>query len=216
MNWITPGGEGQETLQQGQQVAIEFRERTSENGIASLIGDAIIWFFVALLILAVLYLLARAFRQRAERGDEGLEGVRESLWSEAQPGEDLSALLAGLLPAALRRTRKDRALRIPQGEKGIVEVFRIYFRLLSMAAARGSPRPSWQTNEEYQETLGFLFPDAPVQMATAAFNRACYGHHPATEQEIAHMNSALDRLAREDEFQRSRRKRVREVLFGRR
>ncbi len=97
-----------------------------------------------------------------------------------------------------------------------MEAFRIYFRLLSMADAKGSSKPSWQTPAEYRETLELLFPDAPVKMATAAFDRACYGHMPATEQDIAYMTSALDRVAAEDEYKHSRRKKMRDVLFGER
>ena len=217
VNWLGAGDrEEQEILQQGGLPTFDVEEKTG-TPIASIIGDIAIWVLVALLILAVIYLLARAFRQRMGGGGGGMEGMRESLWGEAVPGEDLGALLVSLLPESLRRIRRGRRLRVPEGEeKGIVEAFRIYFRLLSMADAKGSSKPSWQTPAEYRENLELLFPDAPVQMATAAFDRACYGHMPATEQDIAFMTSALDRVAAEDEYKHSRRKKMRDVLFGER
>jgi hypothetical protein len=191
MEWLSGGNIDRETLQQVQQGALEIGEKNTENATASLIGDVLLWVILGLLILAALYFLARAFRLRGYRVEDTDEGVRESLWNEAQPKEDLNAILLGLLPKSLRNPRRAKGFRIPQEEWGIVEVFRIYFRLLSKAARIGHPRTEWQTPKEYQGALERLLPDAPVELATNAFIRACYGHIPATNQEIEKIASAL-------------------------
>ncbi len=191
MEWLSGGNVDRETLQQVQQGALEIGERNTENASAAFIGDVFLWVLLGLLILAALYFLARAFRLRGYRVEDSDEGVRESLWSEAQPREDLNAILLGLLPKSLRNPRRAKGFKIPQEEWGIVEAFRIYFRLLSKAARMGHPRTEWQTPREYQGTLQRLLPDEPVELATNAFIRACYGHIPATNQEIEKMASAL-------------------------
>ena len=171
------------------------------SSVATALATAMQWFIVALLIIAAIYLLARAFGWSTRRRDTGLQ-VRESLWAEAEPGEDLSSLLVGLLPEWMRRSRSKEGPRIPQGEPGITEVFRIYFRLLNLAEIVGSPKPTSATPAEYEGTLKSLFPQVPVQLATTAFNRACYGHLPATEEEIDRLQVALNWV--EDQVKKAR------------
>ncbi|MBI4298724.1 MAG: DUF4129 domain-containing protein [Chloroflexi bacterium] len=183
-------------------VSEQVREGVGEpSSIASVIAAVLQWFVVVLMVLALLYLLAKAFGWSSRRRDTQLQGSRESLWGEANLGLDLSSLLASLLPEALRRPKSKRGFLIPIGEPGITEVFRIYFRLLYLAAARDSPKPVWQTPGEYKITLEVLFPRMPVQLATTAFNRACYGYHPASEEEIRQLQEALRET--EDEAKKS-------------
>ena len=148
---------------------------------------------IALLVGAILLVLARAFRRSARWlriGDESEE--RESLDGEFDPTMDLARLLFGLLPNRFRRRKRDRRLRLPDDERNIVDVFRIYFGMLSIAASRGQPRLDFQTPGEYRTALRRVMPDRLVDMATAAFDRACYGRLPATSEEITEMRRMLE------------------------
>ena len=67
--------------------------------------------------------------------------------------------------------------------------------LLTLAEERGYPRPTSETPTEYQKTLEMVFPAELVRSVTAAFVRACYGHHPAPRQQIEEMRVSVERLA---------------------
>ena len=123
--------------------------------------------------------------------------MRESLSEDTDPANDLARLLFNLLPDRFRRKRIGYRLRLPDDDSGIVDVFRIYFGMLMLAEDRGRPRPRSQTPIEYQSSLEGMFPRNLVRNVTAAFNRACYGHQPATRAEIAEMRGALERVAAE-------------------
>ena len=66
--------------------------------------------------------------------------------------------------------------------------------MLTLAEERGHPRPAAETPAEYQRTLESIFPGELVRRATAAFNRACYGHRPTSPDDIDEMRTALDQL----------------------
>ena len=91
---------------------------------------------VALVVAGILLILARAFRRnvRWRRVDE--EGERESLYGDFDPTMDLARLLFGLLQQRFRRRRTDTSLRLPDDEQNIVDVFRIYFGMLTIAESR--------------------------------------------------------------------------------
>ena len=80
----------------------------------------------------------------------------------------------------------------------MVDVFRIYFAMLVMAEEKGYPRPRTATPVEYQRTLETILPARLVRMATAAFVRACYGHHPAPPEQIEEMRVSLEQLSAGD------------------
>ena len=97
----------------------------------------------------------------------------------------------------MRQQSHLRHLKIPDDEAGIVDVFRLYFGMLLLADKGGHPRGLAQTAGEYEQTLEGIFPTGLVRTITAAFNRACYGRHPAPPEQIAEMRTALERLSAE-------------------
>ena len=183
-----------EALELAQQGALEIANQNTQNAVAGLIGDVILWSFVALLGLGALYLMARAFRRRRFDTRARTAESRESLWRDAQPREDLSSLLLGLLPQNLRSVRRRHALQLPDDERGIVEAFRAYFRLLGLMSSKGYPRDHWQTPTEFQGTVQRFVPQSTTKLATDVFARACYGHIPATDEELETLNSSLAAL----------------------
>jgi hypothetical protein len=76
-----------------------------------------------------------------------------------------------------------------------VDVLRLYYDLLTLADKRGLRRRSNETATEFQQKLEGLFPRDLVHMTTEAFNRAFYGHHPASGEQIARMRSHMNGLA---------------------
>ena len=172
----------------------DLRER-AESGEPSMWGDVIEWTVVVLLLIIALALLAWGFRRivRWRRIDD--DGERESIAEDVDPGLDMARLLFNLLPERFRRRRRPAGMRLPDDERDIVDVFRIYFGMLRVAGERGFLRPSNQTPNEYRSALARVFPGRIAGMATAAFNRACYGRRPASREQIEEMQEVLERVS---------------------
>ena len=86
-------------------------------------------------------------------------------------------------------------LRLPDDEQDIVDVFRIYFGMLTVAEERGFRRSSNQTPNEHLSALARVFPGRIARLATEAFNRACYGRRPASRAQINEMREVLEQVA---------------------
>ena len=171
----------------------DIREQATSSE-PSIWGDVIEWTIVAILALIALALLARGFRRivRWRRIDE--DGEREPIAEEVDPGLDMARLLFDLLPERFRRRRAVTGLRLPDDEQDIVDVFRIYFGMLTIAEARGFRRASNQTPREYRPSLARVFPSRIARMATEAFNRACYGRRPASREQIDEMREIVEQV----------------------
>ena len=156
------------------------------------------WTVIALVVLAALFFLGRAFRRRMVRVEEDEEAIRESVAEDADVASDLARLLYRLVPDRFKRTRAAPGLRIPEGDADVADVFRIYFGMLSRAEESGLPKPPWKTPREYQDTLAGVFPRDLVHSVTSAFNRACYGHQAPPREQIDEMTLALEQLAKGD------------------
>ena len=154
--------------------------------------DALGWVAIVVIVAVLLFFLARAYLRRTRWRRVDQEGEREAISGEVDPAMDLARLLFGLLPERFRRRRADASLRLPDDDQNIVEVFRIYFGMLSAAESKGMPRRGYQTPDEYRATLDRVFPRQLVRTVTAAFNRACYGRRPASEERIAEMREMLE------------------------
>ena len=195
LNWLV--GEGQFEAQDTGEIGQALREQQQMEAAETPGYLAYIeWTVVAVFVLVVLFFVARAFRRRMVRLEEEDEGLRESLSEEADAAADLVHLLYSLLPDRFKRKSGKPALRIPEGDADVAEVFRIYFGLLVLAEKGGFQRPSWQTPKEYQHTLERVFPRDVVHRVTAAFNRACYGHRAPPREQIDEMRLSLEQLAR--------------------
>ena len=171
----------------------EMRER-AESAEPSMWGDMIEWTIVVILLMVALALLAWGFRRivRWRRIDD--DGERESIAEDVDPGLDMARLLFDLLPERFRRRRRTAGLRLPDDEQNIVDVFRIYFGMLSVAEERGFRRPSNHTPSEHSSALARVFPGRIARLATEAFNRACYGRRPASREQIDEMREVLEQV----------------------
>ena len=190
------GAEEDGPEQQGRSLAEQIRD-LQEREVPEWPGmllQALEYLVIAIVAIALLYIMARAFRRRYRLRQTDAGGVHESVKEDADPAYDLARLLFNLLPSRLRRVSTRRQYRLPDDESGVVDVFRIYFGMLTLAEERGHPRPAAETPAEYQRTLESIFPGELVRRATAAFNRACYGHRPTSPDDIDEMRTALDQL----------------------
>lgn len=169
------------------------RDGPGQAPVAELFLKIVQWSLVAAIIIVVLLVLAKAYRRRFQSGRRMDDGMRDSVGEPADAAYDLAKLLLGLLPLRRRRKKKAPPFRIPDGDPNIADVFRIYFGMLVMADGRGKPRQPYATPAEHQPVLESVISPSLVRRATAAFVRACYGHHPASRQEIDDMRVELDR-----------------------
>jgi len=173
------------------EMLMQLQDESGETG-PSMILQAIEWTLITIIIVAVLVILARSFRRRVRWHRQEVEGVRESVAEDADAAMDFARLLWGLVPDRFRKRKLPREMHLPDDEQGVVDVFRIYFGMLMQAEKRGEPRAANQTPTEYQSTLERIFPQNLVRSATAAFVRACYGHKPATREQIDDMRQSLE------------------------
>ena len=169
------------------------RDGTAREPVAELFLQIVQWSIVAAIIVGVLLLLAKAFRRRHDSRQRTDEGMRDSVKEHTDAASDLARLLLGLLPSRGRKSKEPLRFRVPDGDPNIVDVFRIYFGLLVVAEKREAPRPAYATPNEYRRRLEGVLPQTLVRRATAAFVRACYGHHPTSREEIEEMRVELDR-----------------------
>ena len=172
-------------------------DATEGGGWLDVLLQVIQWAGLTVVVLLLLFLLARAFRRRFRWVRDDVQGAREAISEGADPASDLAQLLLNLIPRRMRQQSHLRHLRIPDDEAGIADVFRLYFGMLVLAENRGHAREPSQTAGEYEQTLERIFPNTLVRTITAAFNRACYGRHPAPPEQIAEMRTDLERLSAE-------------------
>ena len=165
------------------------------EGEPSIIIQVLAWAALAAAVVAVMYLGSKVIRGAARRRPRQSEGERESIREGANISSDLARLLLGLLPDRFLKGRQRREYHIPDGSRGIVEVLRIYYEILTMAEENGLERHPDQTALEFRNALEGIFPQSLVRLATDSFNRACYGHEPASEERIIQMRSALEGLS---------------------
>ena len=186
--------------QQGQELEIEgrfddmldeIREEVTDSG-PSIWAEILEWTVIAIIVLVVLLILAKAFQRTMRWRKTDVDGERESLIEGTDPALDMARLLFNLLPERFRRKEVDDGLRLPEDEQNIVDVFRVYFGMINHAESKGLVRRGEQTPSEFQSALEEIFPQKLVDMATAAFNRACYGRRPASTDQIAEMRQLLE------------------------
>ena len=186
--FIPPAREG-ETPDRG---AILREIRESEPGV---VGEVIVGLIIAAIVAITFVLLATAFHKRDRGRFVYAAGQGRSIRGDADPLRDMAELLFRLLPKRFRRRRRWRRYSLPEGDPRVVEALRIYYRLLTLAEMGGVARSPAETSSEFQSKLESMFPPRLVRMATAAFDRACYGGQPCPEAELGEMRASVQGLA---------------------
>ena len=169
-------------------------EGIEKQGEPHIVIQIIGWLLVAAFVLLLFYLLAKGVQRLPGRRPRHVQGHRESIKGNADVAVDLAKLLRNFVPGWLRRRRGRPAFALPEGPRGVVEVLRIYYQLLTAAEERGVGRRSHETVSEFEKRLRDVFPQDLVNMVTKAFDRAFYGHYPASEEQISRLRTSLGEL----------------------
>ncbi len=202
------------TLLEGGGFAAQLRntEQGEESPLAMLILQIGQWTILGVIILIALYVLAKAYQRRARTRREEESAMRESVKEDADAAYDFAKLFLNMIPSRFRRKQKGLRLRLPDGDPNIVDVFRVYFGMLTLAEDKGEPRLADQTPSEYRNTLESIFSTRLVRLATTAFIRACYGHHPASREQIEDMRASLEQEVSEVKKEMSKESGIRGKL----
>ena len=152
------------------------------------------WVLIIAVSLFLIYVIYRLLRHVLSRDPKSTIGIRESLKDEANFASDLGRLLSSLVPGRGKGRKPKQRFVLPDAQSGIVDVLRVYYRMLSTAEDLGYRRRGHQTPAEFQPVLESLFPSQLVQSATTAFVYACYGDHPATDDQITELTNSIKRL----------------------
>ena len=102
------------------------------------------WVLIVFIVLIALFLLSVAFRRWSRVRLVQAEGSRESVREGSDPILDMKQLLVNLVPQSFRKGKR-RKFDLPEDEANIVEVFQIYFGLLTKAEDKGHYRSPSQT-----------------------------------------------------------------------
>lgn len=163
---------------------------------------------VAIVVLAVLFMVGRRLRRTRQDRVKNLQEERESFGSWAllkrQVAQWWRALLARLFPK--RQTAQPAsvpddlaALRGNPEWSGTLSVRQIYARLQAAAARLGYPRAPQQTPLEYLDVLSRAMPHLRADFAsiTSAYIEARYSPLPATAPAVAAATSAWKHAERQ-------------------
>ena len=145
---------------------------------------------LVVVVAIVLVLTASALRRVAARSRTEEEGQRESTREGSDVLSDTRSLLYALLPRRSRKSPKER-FELPDDAPSVVEALRTYYLLLRVADARSVTRPPSETPSEFQERLQAVFPPRLVELATNAFNLACYGHREPSELHLSELRAQV-------------------------
>lgn len=138
-------------------------------------------FFAFILVIYAMYWVGRRIVSRKELEREVAIEVRE----RRTGGAGIGQLLAGLVPFR-RRTDGDRWMNRN-------EVYRLFRRALSVSDDRGLRRLPQETPDEFAHSALTHLASPPIADAARLFERARYGRHEPSREEVRNATRALAR-----------------------
>jgi hypothetical protein len=142
-------------------------------------------FPVAALALALLWFAFRRFAQR-RLGDD--REHREDIEPASTLREDLADMFGALMARFRRAARPQSA----------VQIRRLYFEMLEVAASRGLERPAATTPLQFAPVLDAHFRSATPSAISRAFAASRYGELPFDPSHVRELRAMWDRIQRED------------------
>lgn len=172
---------------------VENVQQTGERSVVLSFLLVLVKFFFVLAVLAtialVLYLVFRRLRRPARTRDE----VRESIEREGSLGDDLNALLRGLLGRFNRPARGEHEPPLPEN---IRRLRRLYVGTLDDAEARGTTRPPSSTPHEFSPALNRTYDsEAPARLSDR-FAAGRYGLVNPSAEELSELEGELEATRR--------------------
>lgn len=194
LRWFSPDGQQQPTPELPPDRALEELRKAATHGsiIPSWLAATGKWTLLALLVLVVLYILARALLRRPRPGHTGIPEERRSVRGEPDPEGDLGNLMRQLFARRGPGPEKPRVYPLPQGNDPLARVARLYYRLLNAATLWGFPRHSWETPLEYQQRMEHQLPREALSDATSLFNTVRFGAMPPVQEELERVEQAVE------------------------
>ena len=186
---------------QGGQQGLEEEILVEGNQAAEAVGGSLIdtiisilvWPVGFILLLIVLWILIKSFQKLTKEEKKEPDSSRESIRGDSDARSDLANLLGRLVPGFLKnRNDEQEGLRFPADQPGITEVFKLYFRLLTVGLTRGAVLESHMTPAEVEGRLVMALPGAQVDQITRRFEAACYGHEPTDMALLNTLAASLD------------------------
>jgi hypothetical protein len=186
----------------------EAAEATQGQPISEVIILALKWAFFAIVVIAVIYLLAKTVsRFRASRARMDVEEVNESLWSWGGFMADVRLLLSAIWQRLWRRKRETIPVSTAprsyskEDETDTLDIRTIYRYMLRRASLFGMGRRNFETPYEYRGRLGQMVPDSnePLAELTDLYVNVRYGETEPQRRQVNRANSlwqALKRLLR--------------------
>ena len=154
--------------------------------------DAIRWPLSILLLVVLFFVLVFAYRRFSTRDKGDGDDDRESIRGDADAKADMMRLLTELVPNWMKRGTRRSLWKWPEGEKGVAEVFMLYFDTLVHAMKRGMIFDPNVTPNERVSALTVFLPGAPIETVTSRFNAACYGAQPTDIDELGRLRIEID------------------------
>ncbi len=154
--------------------------------------SALRWPLSILLVVVLFFVLVFAYRRFSARANDSDGSDRESIRGDADAKADMMKLLSSLVPDWLKGRKKRSQWKWPEGEKGVAEVFLLYFDTLAHAIKRGMVFDPNVTPSERVPALAVFLPDAPIEAVTSRFNAACYGGQPTDSGELGRLRQAIE------------------------
>ena len=166
------------------------------------------WVFFALVVIAVVFLLARAIsRSRFFRAEAEVEEISESLWSWQAFKADVRLFFKGLWQRR-RKGIKPVVSPVPSWYLGdvpyLLDIRQIFRHLLWESATFGITRRRHETPHEFTRRLGQAVPDSSEKLGelTNLYVEVRYGDLEAKDEKVEHANNLwriLHRLLRAPE-----------------
>ncbi len=158
--------------------------------------EALRWPLSLILMVVLFFVFVFAYRRLTTRRSENDDTDRESIRGDADARADMMKLLSSLVPSWIRGGKQRSLWKWPEDERGVAEVFLLYFDTLTHAIKRGMTFDPNVTPNERVSTLAVFLPGAPVEAVTTRFNAACYGSEPTDIGEVGRLREAIEQVAR--------------------
>ena len=156
---------------------------------------------LALVLLAVIFLIIKAIRRRHSQTEEDLEEEQESLWSWDGFKSDVIAFFKMIFQRFQRKAKPvpSNVSVMWQPEEDItrrLSIREIYQHLLWQGARLRIPRESYETPSEYAGRLGHFAPDSiePLQEITSLYLDVRYGEHQIEDKKTDDANTIWGKL----------------------
>lgn len=163
----------------------------SSSTLIDMIVSILAWPIALIIVLILLYILAKMLRRSRLFRSADDDSERESIRGDSDPRADLMNLLGRLIPRLSRGGAGGQGFRYPANEPGVTEVFQLYFGYLVAAAERGARLDACLTPGELQPVLAENLPGTSIELLTQRFNAACYGHEPTDSATIERLDREL-------------------------